>query len=335
MIADHRSPEGASGTNTEGKERHKLPTAQKRIGLAISSGGAKGLAHVGVIQVLEENNIPIAAVSGASMGAYVGALWCAGYKGHQLVKLAEEIQTPQKLRELSDIVFPPSKGLFGGYKAKAHLRRSIGDVTFDKLKRPLYVIATDIETHERVVCREGKVIDAVHASCAMPGVIVPVLYQGRRCVDGGVVDPVPVSVLRKFAEVDAVIAISTIPSIEEIDHCALQIKPQKKRGILRRFLSRLLRPINLLGHGNIIDTFVSSLKASQIRMAHDSCKRADIVIQPVTCVGRWYDYHEYDHFIQIGRQAAQAALPQIRALLNTPHSNEPQQTELVGKGLSR
>lgn len=335
MIADYKSPTTAPGNTSEGRGYCELSPEQKRIGLAISSGGAKGLAHVGVIQVLEENHIPIVAVSGASMGAYVGALWCAGYRGHQLRQLAEEIHTPKKLRQLSDPVFPPSKGLFLGLKAKAHLRKSLGDITFDRLLRPLYIVTTNIETHERIVCREGKVIDAVHASCAMPGVIVPVIYQGKRCVDGGVVDPVPVSVLRRYGDVDAVIAISTIPSITEIDQCAKQVNTRPKHNRIQRALRRAVRPINLLAHGNIIDTFVNSLKASQVRMAHDSCKRADIVIKPISCLGRWYDYHEYDHFIQIGREAAEQALPEIRKLLNTPTPDEPRQTDLVGTSLRR
>lgn len=327
----------SSEINLEGRDTSNPPVtpAAKRIGLAISSGGAKGLAHVGVIQVLEANNIPIAAVAGSSMGAYVGALWCAGYHGRQLEALAAEIHTPKKLRQLSDPVFPPTKGLFLGLKAKAHLRRSIGDITFEQLQRPLFLVTADIDTHERIVCHQGKVIDAVHASCAMPGVIVPVMYQGRRCVDGGVVDPVPVSVLTKYADVDAVIAISTIPSIEEVDHCSLESDPKPRRSLIRRALSRLLHPINLIGRGNIVDTFTRSLKASQVRMAHDACKRADIVIQPISCTGRWYDYHEYNHFIEVGRKAAEDALPQIRALLAQPISNEPKALHMVGKSLSR
>ncbi len=305
-----------------------------RIGLAISAGGAKGLAHVGVIQVLEENHIPIAAVAGASMGAYVGALWCAGYKGHQLQRLAEEIQTPKVMRKLSDPAIPPSKGLFRGLRGKAHLRRSIGDITFKKLARPLFVVTADIDTNQRIICHQGKVIDAVHASCAMPGVIVPVNYQGRRCVDGGIVDPVPISILKNRDDIDAVIAISTIPTFEEIDHCTIDTFQTPKRGLMRRALSYLLRPINLLAHGNVIDTFVSSLKASQIRMAHQSCKHADIVIKPISCLGRWYDYHEYDHFIEIGRQAAEQALPAIRALLAPTPSDEPQANHMVGKSLN-
>jgi NTE family protein len=324
----------ATGAESAAQQSDASTGKPVRLGLAISSGGAKGLAHVGVIQVLEENNIPIAAVSGASMGAYVGALWCAGYKGHQLVQLAEEIQTPKILRKLSDPVIPPSKGLFWGKRAKAHLRRSLGDITFKKLSCPLYVVTTDIDTNQRIVCHKGKVIDAVHASCAMPGVIVPVHYQGHRCVDGGVVDPVPITILKNMDNIDAVIAISTIPTFDEIDHCSLIDFKPPKRSLLRRVFSYIIRPINLLAHGNIIDTFVSSLKASQIRMAHDSCKHADIVIKPISCLGRWYDYHEYDHFIEIGRQAAEQALPQIRELLDPNPSNEPQANHMVGKRLN-
>lgn len=322
----------STGSASQQAKPHGKPAI--RLGLAISCGGAKGLAHVGVIQVLEENNIPIAAVSGCSMGAYVGALWCAGYKGHQLVKLAEEIQTPKVLHRLSDPALPPSKGLFWGKKAKAHLRRSIGDITFQNLSRPLYIITTDIDTHQRIVCHRGKLIDAVHASCAMPGVIVPVQYQGHRCVDGGVVDPVPISILKKMDDIDAVIAISTIPTFDEIEHCGLIDFKTPNPGLLRRAFSYLIRPVNLLAQGNIIDTFVSSLKASQIRMAHDACKQADIVIKPISCLGRWYDYHEYDHFIEIGRQAAEQALPQIRKLIDSHTSNAYQANHMVGKRLN-
>lgn len=315
------------------------PPHPVRIGLAISCGGAKGLAHVGVIQVLEEHNIPIAAVSGASMGAYVGALWCAGYKGEQLQRLAAEIHSPKKLRELSDLAFPPLRGLFWGRKARAHLRKSIGDITFDRLQRPLYVIAADLDTHERVVGRSGKVIDAVHASCAMPGVIVPVQYQGHRCIDGGVIEPIPIATLRDFAGVDRVIAVSTIPSVQEVETCSVHLNPPPSHSLLRRICLRLIKPVNLLARGNIVDTYNKSLKASQIRMADDAYQYADLVIKPITCLGRWYDYHQYDHFIQIGREAAEKALPDILKLLHPTPPNlpqdEPQKNNVVGKCLDR
>jgi NTE family protein len=327
-------PPAGLATSVPG-EALKQPIKPIQIGLAISCGGAKGLAHVGVIQVLEENNIPIAAISGTSMGAYIGALWCAGYKGKQLQDLAEEIQSPKRLRALSDLAFPPSKGLFYGKKARAHLRKSIGDITFDRLLRPLYIISTDLETHGRVVCHAGKVIDAVHASCAMPGVIVPVHYQGHRCIDGGLVEPIPIAALHDFTEVDRVIAVSTIPSIGEVESGSVHLNPPPTRNLLQRGLLRMLQPVNLLASGNLVDTFNQALKASQIRMADDAYKHADLVIKPVTSLGRWYDYHHYDHFIQIGRDAAEHAMPQILELLNPRPQDVQSENSMVGKCLHR
>lgn len=312
-----------------------------KIGLAISSGGARGLAHLGVIEILEKNKIPIAAVAGSSMGAYVGALWCAGYNAQQLIKLAEEIHSPRQFRKLSDLALPPSKGIFWGLKARNHLRKSIGDIHFEALKRPLIVIAADLDTHRRVIGHQGRVIDAVHASCALPGLIVPVHYQGHRCIDGGVIEPIPICSLRKHVDLDYVIAVSTIPSGREIEACSAIKTPPPKKSILRRALGFGIKPFNLLAPGNIIDTFNKSLKASQIRMADDAYAYADLVIKPVSCQGNWYDYHNYQHFIEIGRQAAEKALPKIFELLQSAHKNQanlphdPPQKPLVGKRLSR
>lgn len=318
------------------QQPEKQPQAPKRIGLAISSGGARGLAHVGVIQVLEENNIQIDAVAGSSMGAYVGALWCAGYRGPQLGALAAEIHDRRAIRGLTDPAFPPTKGLFKGKRVKQHLRRSIGDIKFKRLERPLYVIAADVDTSERVVFHKGRVIDAVHASCAMPGMIVPVKYQGRRLMDGGVVDPIPVTVLTKYAKVDYTIAVTTIPTLEEIDHCEISRPNEETPGFWKRALHTLTDPVNLLAKGNVIHTINRALKASQVRMAQASCNRADVVIRPISCTGSWHHYHEYKHFINIGRRAAERALPELNALMQSqekstaPLHHETSSEKLVG-----
>ena len=312
-----------------------------KIGLAISSGGARGLAHLGVIEVLEKHKIPITAVAGSSMGAYVGALWCAGYNAQQLIKLAEEIHSPRQFRKLSDLALPPSKGIFWGLKARNHLRKSIGDIHFEALERTLIVIAADLDTHRRVIGHQGRVIDAVHASCALPGLIVPVHYNGHRCIDGGVIEPIPICSLRKHVDLDYVIAVSTIPSGREIEACSAVKTSPPKKSLLHRALMFSIKPFNLLAPGNIIDTFNKSLKASQIRMADDAYAYADLVIKPVSCGGNWYDYHNYQHFIEIGRQATEKALPKIFELLQSANKNQanpphdPPQKTLVGKRLSR
>jgi NTE family protein len=256
------------------------------------------------------------------MGSYVGALWAAGFSGSELVKLAEEMHDRRQLWKLADPIFPPTAGLFRGLKAKAHLERSLGDLRFEDLKRKLLIVTADIDTKERIVLRSGKISEAVHASCAMPGIVVPVVINGRRCVDGGVVDPVPVSALRKFSDVDQVIAVSVIPSFEEVDaglYRTLDELPLPK-SFARRCLSVLNRKINFLAKGNIVDTFRQSIRCAQVRLAHESLKRADIVLRPEHFSAPWNDYKNFDRFIEAGRKVALEHLDEIRALMNPPHN---------------
>lgn len=300
----------------------EAPT-QKKLGLALSSGGARGLAHVGVLQVLEENGIEIHAIAGSSMGAYVGSLWAAGFSGNELVKLAEEMHDRRQLWKLADPIFPPTAGLFRGLKAKAHLERSLGNLRFEDLERKLLIVTADLDTKERLVLRSGKISDAVHASCAMPGIIAPVMISGRRCVDGGVVDPVPVGALHKFSDVDKVIAVSVIPSFEEVDaglYTSADETPLHP-SLARRVLSRLNRNVNFLAKGNIVDTFRQSIRCAQVRMAHESLKRADLALRPEHFSAPWNDYKNFDRFIEAGRKVALDHLDEIRLLLDIkPHA---------------
>ncbi len=318
-------------------ERHERPletvTAKPKLGLALSSGGARGLAHVGVLQVLEENGIEIHAISGSSMGSYVGALWAAGFSGSDLVELAEEMHDRRQLWKLADPVFPPTRGLFHGLKAKAHLERSLGELRFEDLERKLLVISADLDTKERVVLRSGKIADAVHASCAMPGIIAPVHLNGRRCIDGGVVDPVPVGALRKFSDADKVIAVSVIPSFEEVDagmYVSEEIE-QLPPTLPRRFLSAINRNVNFLAKGNIVDTFRQSIRCAQVRIAHDSLKRADLVLRPEHFSAPWNDYSNFARFIDAGRKVTFENLDQIRALIEESKPDEQSDDNMVGE----
>lgn len=312
---------------------------QPRIGLALSSGGAKSLAHVGVIQVFEENNIPIHAIAGSSMGAYIGALWAAGCHGGKLEELAAEMHDKSVLRKLADPAFPFLKGLVKGEKAKEHLAKTLGYISFDELERELIVVAADLNSNERVVIRSGPVLDAVHASCAMPGVVVPVEVDGRRCVDGGVVEPVPVGALRRFCDVDYVIAVSTLPSFLELAEDDERDDPMFEssapRGLWGRLKKSINSKVNLAAEGNSIDTLRRSIRIAQIRMAHDSCKRADIVLHAHSSHNsQWHDYQNYRHFVDLGREVAEQALPRILDLTGSQniraHRHEVSTEQMVG-----
>ncbi len=302
-----------------GRPLRREGRAQPRLGLALSSGGARGLAHVGVLQVLEEEGIEIHAISGSSMGAYVGSLWAAGFSGRELEELAAEMHDRRQVWKLADPIFPPVQGLFRGLKAKAHLERSLGNMCFEDLARRLLIVTLDLDSKERLVLRRGRLVDAVHASCAMPGIIAPVMLEGHRCVDGGVIDPLPVGALRRYAEVDRVLAVSVIPTFDDVEQgkCLLE-SPLQRLPWWRRFLGYFNSNINLLAHGNVVDTLRQSIRAAQIRMAHDSCARADLCLRPAQLTGAWFDYANFRRFIDSGRAAAKSHLDEIHTLLRQP-----------------
>ena len=171
------SSNSGSGVDASGAlcvNRLAREVARCRIGLALSSGGAKGLAHVGVIQVLEENGIEIDAIAGASMGAYVGSLWAKGLDGAELERIAREHEGRWGLRLIIDPVFPPRRGFISTTRLARRLSRSLGDIQFAGLIRPLRVVATHLDTLDRKVFEAGEVVSAVEASIAIPGIFVQI-----------------------------------------------------------------------------------------------------------------------------------------------------------------
>ncbi|MGI8601617.1 MAG: patatin-like phospholipase family protein [Verrucomicrobiales bacterium] len=304
-----------------------------RVGLALSSGGARGLAHVGVIQVLEENGIAIDVIAGASMGAYVGALWAAGYSGRELQEFAAEIRSPRDLWGRLDLALPPVRGLFHGRMIKERLAAALKGASFADLLRELHVVAANLDTYERRVFSSGDVATAVHASSAVPGVCVPVEVEGCRYVDGGIVDPVPVGVLADL-NCDRIIGVSVIPTFEDIARGAAPDPETPPVRPFRSRLKRLNRSFNVFADGNVVDTLRRSVLSAQIRLAHHSRHRADVLLRPQIVSTRWHDYHNYLHYIEMGRKAALAQLPALLALadrtLSKGGSNEiPNQRTLV------
>lgn len=303
-----------------------VPAAEiaPKIGLALSCGGARGLAHVGVIQVLEEEGIPVSAIAGTSMGAYVGSLWAAGLNGAKLESLAREIKDRKTVLKLLDPLFPPSEGLIRGDKIRRHLERSLGHLDFTELAVPLLVIATDIDSLSAHVFDSGSVAAAVHASSAIPGVCAPVRLNRRRYIDGGASEPLPVTLLKARFGVDVVIAVNAMPTSKDIEECrdtVFEGPPKVKKNVFARGTAKFWKSINLLAYGNVIDTFRRSLMSAQLRLVAKECERAEVVVHPFFCKSTWYDFENFDLYIAAGREAARAALPQIRELVGGPRSN--------------
>jgi len=289
------------------------------LGLALSSGAAKGFAHIGVIQVLEENGIEVDVVAGASMGAYVGSIWAYGCDGPELEQIAREMESRWALLSLIDPVFPPRQGFLRGYAVKKRLMRSIGDVGFSELARPLRVVAANLATLERVVFSSGEVAEAVHASVAVPGICVPITIKGETYIDGGIVDPLPVDVLREMG-VSRVIAVDVIPTPDRI-RMGLELERELAKRAdnrLRKFFHKavpLNQQLNYFAPGNLFEILMRSIQGAQIRVAEASCQMADIVLRPDICSDRWGDCAKPAKFIALGREATMRHLSEIKELV--------------------
>jgi NTE family protein len=289
---------------------------RRRVGLALSSGGARGLSHIGVIQVLEENGIEIDAIVGCSMGSYVGAVWAYGFDGTDMERLAREVEHRWGLFELIDPFILPRQGFLRGEKVKLRLKRSIGDVHFAELVRPLRIVATHLATLGRVVFASGEVAQAVHASSAIPGACVPVMVDGELYIDGGIADPLPVDVLEEMG-IEKIIAVNTIPTPEYL-RSRLELERERDARLGRRaskvkiFINRYL---NYFAPGNVLDTILRSFNGAQMQVAEHSGMFADLVLRPLSFDGRWHDFRRPGKYIAIGRREAEQHLDEIKALV--------------------
>lgn len=323
---EYAPPVGPSGTFSADVRRLAREVGGCLVGLALSSGAAKGFAHIGVIQVLEEHGLEVDAVAGASMGAYIGALWAFGCDGRELERLARELEGRWRLWTLIDPVFPPRQGFLRGFAVKNRLMRSIGHARFADLVRPLRVVAGNLETLERKVFAGGEVAAAVHASIAVPGICVPITLDGETYVDGGIVDPLPVDVLREMG-VSRIIAVNAIPTPDRIRY-GLQAERELARhnDTRARKLFRKIFPmnqkLNYFARGNLFEILMRSVHGAQIRVAEASCWLADLVLRPDICDDRWIDCGNPGRFIALGREAAERHLEDIQALVarkEAPH----------------
>jgi NTE family protein len=285
-----------------------------RLGLALSCGAAKGLAHIGVIQVLEEEGLQVDVVAGASMGAYVGSIWATGVDGQEMERLAREVHGKWGLAKLVDPVFPPRRGFILGEAIKRRLQKTVGDLHFEQLPRPIHVVATNLFTLERVIFNRGPVAPAVHASIAIPGVCAPVEIDGETYIDGGIADPLPVSVLESLG-CDVIVAVNTIPTpafmrvVQEREH---ELEVLRGRRPVRRFLNRHL---NYFARGNVLDIMMRAVHGAQIRVAEEACRHADVVMRPLAVDAHWYEFNQPGKFIALGRRVAQEHVAQIKELL--------------------
>ncbi len=174
--------------------RLKEQVGHKKLGIALGSGSAKGIAHIGVLEVLEEKNIAINEISGSSIGAMIGAAYAAGLTIEEMKEIAFNIDQ-KKLWTFFDFTNPMTGGLIKGNVVEEFLNTVLPVKRFEELRIPFSCVATDVKTGEPVIYNSGDLVPAIRASISLPGFFMPYKYQKRLLIDGGIVNPVPVDLL--------------------------------------------------------------------------------------------------------------------------------------------
>lgn len=247
-----------------------------KVGLALGSGGARGFAHLGVLKALSDHSIPIDMIAGSSMGALVGSFYAFGHDIDQLIKLSKAFK-----RQYYIDFTVPKMGFIAGNRVKNLIRLFMHGKNLEELNIPVAVIATDLQTGEKVVFKEGPIADIVRASISIPGVFVPEKVHGRLMIDGGVADRVPVSTVKEMGA-NIVIGVD---------------------------VSRVNRRAEIL---TVYDVIMQSLDILQMEIMIARDEESDMMIYPPVEHLSGRAFKNIGEIIKIGEEATLLKMPMIR-----------------------
>ncbi len=303
-----------------------------RVGLALGSGSARGWAHIGVLRALEDVGIVPDIVCGTSIGALVGAAYVDG----DLDQLEHWVRSLSLQTVVSFLDFSRGSGLIKGDKLIAFFRSHFVDRDIHELPRPFGAVATDLQRGREIWLREGSVSDAVRASIALPGLFTPVRRDGGWLVDGGLVNPVPVSLCRAMGA-DLVIAVDL-----NADLLGRHLRPQPARAsrgtdaaesetLADTVVARIQSTMAQLGldHDDgpnppaMLDVLASSINIMQVQITRSRLagEPADVMVTPHLAQLGLMEFHRGSLAIEAGRHAVEHAMPQLRALLHAADGN--------------
>ncbi len=257
------------------------PPREPKIALVLGGGGAKGFAHVGVIRVLEQEKIPIHMIVGTSVGSLIGGIYASNPDAFQLEWLSFKIEK----NDLLDASVVYSKlGPVQGTRLENFLEQNIKTKKVEDTKIPLFPIATDLNTGQTVILEKGSLSRAIHASCAVPGIFVPVTFDNRTLVDGGITDNIACDVARHKGA-DIIIAVSLQKDIKnyQID--------------------------------SVIDVIAQSLNIMMRETSRQRLRLADVVIEPDVKDVSLLDFSQKKMLMEEGIKAARKAVPRIKELI--------------------
>ena len=252
-----------------------------KIGIALGGGAARGYAHIGVLKAIDELNIKIDFISGTSIGSFIGALYASG----NLIQFEEEVRNKNSF--IRDVLFKldpiyPKLAVMNGNEVIKTFKKLTDITTFEELNIPLTTVATDIVRNEKVECNKGDLINAIRASIAIPGILSPTYVNDILCVDGGLIDPVPLESVIKMGA-DHTIAVN-LYGLESSG------KTNEKY--------------------NIIDIIDRSAKIVLNNITHLSFKfnEPDLLIEPPIDQFRGFDFHRAKELIDIGYEKGKKSL---------------------------
>lgn len=267
----------------------KLKQTQHRpiVALVLGSGGARGYAHIGVIQVLEQYGIHPDLIVGTSAGSVVGSIYASGKNAQQL----REVALSMKPNDVRDVKLAMT-GFFDGKKVEDYVNEQVLNTPLEHLKIPMYVVATELKEGKKVVFNYGNTGQAVRASVSIPSMFIPTKIAGEEYVDGGLVSPVPVNVARDLGA-DIVIAVDILAQPEHTET------------------------------SNVWGLFNQNINIMQNHLAKEELKHADIVIQPdLREKAHIFDVKGREETMQAGIQATDQQLSQIFKVFDQQHYSQ-------------
>jgi len=289
-----------------------------QVGLALGTGAALGHSTIGVLKVLKREGIPVDMIAGTSMGSLIAGCYAAGYEPEEIEQLAMRIDKAWVYENLFWDITVPRSGLFAGDTLLRFIRSYMGSREFSDMELPFACVAADIETGEEVVLKQGRVAEAIRASCGLPLIFEPTQLSGRWLVDGGIVNPVPTRVISDMGA-DILLAVNlTMPAGE------------RKTKVHERHSRRLLdQPLNLetlrqaampvlpkaFRAPNFPEVFFQMIYTMEYEVAQSRLDIAHVTMFPDLKGFSWTELHRAGEIIRAGERAAEEALPRLKALI--------------------
>ncbi len=304
----------------------------KRIGLVLGAGAARGLAHIGVLKVLDEEKIHVDFIAGTSIGALIGAIYASGVSAKEMEEITLNVDKTKTIT-----LFAPTisySGLVDGNKIMKFIESIIGRQNIGDLNIPFAAIATDVMTGEETIITEGSLLHALRASISIPGIFTPAKYNGKFLVDGGLVNPVPVSAIVDM-DADVVIAVNVLPSpqkkVQDIKMKKETRKPPTEKinsKIVNIHLNKFLSSLKPVTHLNdllrkrtstpsIFSVILQTIAITEYQIVTLQLARytPDFLITPSLEFIKPLEFFRAKEAISAGEKAITNALPEIKKKL--------------------